>query len=144
MTLVNYTSKPKNTILLSNISRKEFETLAQDAKSKPKQVEFYEKLAQAFETKGEPDLALEYLKKRITLKDEILNEARIEAIQTQQTLLEVKEQENKISLLEKEKKISTLTNWSALVILFFILIILFVYIRKNKQEKRLNQQLEGL
>lgn len=117
--------------------------LALEAKSKPKQVEFYENLAQVYETKGEPNVALDYLRKRITLKDEILNEARIEAIQTQQTLQGVKEQENKISLLEKEKKISTLTNWSALVILFFILALLLIYIRKNKKEKRLNQQLEA-
>jgi signal transduction histidine kinase len=117
--------------------------LAQEAKSKPKQVEFYENLALAYETKGEPDPALAYLKKRITLKDEILNEARIDAIQTQQTLREVKEQENKISLLEKDNEINKLTIWLSLGILSFIFMMLIVYIRKNKQEKRLNQQLEA-
>ncbi len=123
--------------------------LAKSIDSKPRILEGYKLLSDAFTKKKDKDLAFDYLSKYVALKDSIITEKTIEEMGQSKRRYEIQKREQEIKLLkadnelfEKNQKIQNLRNYSFGFAILLLLVASSWFFSRNKLHQKMNSLLE--
>ncbi len=124
--------------------------VANEIDSDTRRLDVYFRIANAYEQKGLPLRAYQYMKEYVSLKDSVMNQNTVEMMSEAKTRYEVEKREKEINflkkeneLLEKDKELTSLrlSAFGGLILgLLLLLILCFFYYRNQKRYNKLLEE----
>lgn len=114
--------------------------LAKEIQAKPRVLEIYQLLAEAYQKLEEPALAYQYLKSYTVLKDSLVNENMQQKMANAQTTYHLQQREE--ALTQKTQEIRTIYVISIIGAFFALAVLLWLAYSKMSQQYALNDELK--